>query len=129
MKIKFLPVFLLAFVTSLFAANQVGVKTTVKTQGKPQKIKTVALVKKVKKPKYSVTIQSGSLNATLTRLSKQYGWHLIWHVPNDYQWTGKIKLQGNGLPEMLKQLLPSFPVQAVFYEGNKVLVVQPRQIS
>ena len=78
---------------------------------------------------YAVQIQSGSLNKALKTLSIQFGWTLKWQVPSDYAWTGKVTIKGHNLPEILQTLLKDFPVQANFYQGNRVLVVSPRALN
>ena len=51
---------------------------------------------------------------------------MIWQVPNDYRWAGEGKITANGFDHILAQLLKHYPIQAVFYEGNHVLVLVPR---
>ena len=97
---------------------------TVKVQAKP-------IAKQAIKPRvFSVQIQSGSLKRTTSNLAKKFGWKLLWHVPNDYDWTGTVTLKGNNLPAILRQLIgDNFPVQANFYQGNKILVITPRNLG
>src|SRR3989338_2090725 len=64
---------------------------------------------------YTITVQPGSLKATLNRLASKFGWNFIWQVPNDYMWTGTVQITGKDLPDILTQLLNEYPVQANFY--------------
>ena len=79
---------------------------------------------------YTVTLTRGSLKATIIRLAKQFGWKIVvWHVPNDYTWVGNVTVHGKDLPDIFNQILTNYPVQAVFYQGNHVLLVIPRTLS
>lgn len=78
---------------------------------------------------FTVKITPGSLDRTLTDLANQFHWKLIWHLPFDYNWTGTVVLKGEGLPVILKQLLQHYPIQAAFYQGNRVLVIKARTLE
>lgn len=79
---------------------------------------------------YTVTLTRGSLRATVERLAKQFGWNIVvWRVPNDYVWVGNITIHGKDLPDIFNQILVNYPVQAIFYKGNRVLLVVPRTLQ
>ena len=79
---------------------------------------------------YGVEIYPGSLKGNIQRLADQYGWpQVIWNVPNDYHWIGYVRVAGNNLPDILRNILANYPLQANFYQGNHVLVIQPRTLQ
>ena len=76
------------------------------------------------------TLYSGSLHDNIARLAASYGWRtVVWNVPNDYLWVGRTRLSGNSFPNMLSQVLKDYPLQAIFYQGNHVLVIIPRTLK
>lgn len=81
-------------------------------------------------PVRSTTLQSGPLRAQLTTIAQDWGWQqVVWRVPHDYQWHGHVQFKANTLPALLSKLLDPYPIQAVFYQGNHVLVFVPRRVS
>ena len=71
-------------------------------------------------------LHTGSLKTNILRLAKQYGWaQVVWNVRDDYRWVGDTRIAAHGLPSVLRQLLQHYPLQAVFYSGNHVLVINP----
>ena len=98
---------------------------------KQAQVQAKPIAKQAAKPRvFAVQIQSGSLKRTTANLAKKFGWKLRWKVPNDYDWTGTVTLKGNNLPDILRQLIGNnFPVQANFYQGNKILVITPRALG
>lgn len=77
-----------------------------------------------------VTLYPGSLKNNLVRIARAYGWkHIIWNSSEDYHWIGKIRVAANNLPDILRKLLKDYPLQANFYDGNHVLVIQPRTLQ
>ena len=77
-----------------------------------------------------VTLYPGSLKNNLVRIARAYGWkHIIWKSQEDYHWIGKIRVAANNLPDILRKLLKEYPLQADFYDGNHVLVIQPRTLQ
>lgn len=80
--------------------------------------------------KHWVTLYPGSLETNVIRLSKSLGWqHIIWLPSADYHWIGKVRVAANNLPDILRQILSDYPLQADFYVGNHVLVIKPRTIQ
>ena len=74
-------------------------------------------------------IYSGSLKDNITRLAQHYGWqNVVWAVPHDYEWVGKTDINAQNFPDLLRQLLRNYPLQAVFYRGNHVLLVRARTL-
>jgi hypothetical protein len=74
------------------------------------------------------TFYPGSLKANIERIAARKGWaQVVWQPRYDYQWTGKTRFEGD-FPEMLSQVLRNYPLQAVFYQGNHVLVITPRNL-
>lgn len=94
---------------------------------KPQSTKK--LIKPRQLAKRNV-IYNGSLEENIKRISRAYGWSkVIWDVENDYQWVGTTRIRSTNLPNLLRQILQNYPLQAVFYRGNHVLVIQPRTLK
>lgn len=66
-----------------------------------------------------------TLNSTLSRWSASAGWQLVWDMEVDYPVETRAVLQGTfqeAVATVAQSLSgASVPVQATFYEGNKVL--------
>lgn len=76
------------------------------------------------------TLYPGSLKENIQRLANQFGWTTVkWLAPYDYQWTGTTAVTATNLNQLLQKILPDFPLQAVFYQGNHILVIRARNIS
>ena len=76
-----------------------------------------------------VVMQSGSLKANITRIAKSHGWEqVLWNAPSDYQWIGETQIHAPTLAKSFEKLLADYPIQAVFYRGNHILVIQPRTL-
>lgn len=77
----------------------------------------------------SADMYPGSLQGNINRLSRVYGWpQVVWNVPDDYHWVGHVRVAANNLPDILRSILMNYPLQADFYEGNHILVIQPRTL-
>ena len=75
------------------------------------------------------TVYSGSLKENLSRIAKNYGWkEVVWLVDSDYQWVGQVTMQEKNVYSLLTRILKNYPLQAIFYEGNHVLVITPRNV-
>ncbi len=75
-------------------------------------------------------VYPGSLKANIKRIARHFGWQrVVWNVPNDYRWVGVTRIRGKGLAGILRKLLNNYPVQAVFYRGNHVLLIRPRTLQ
>lgn len=81
-------------------------------------------------PLVNATIFTGSLRSNIMRIAKQLGWpQVVWGVREDYQWVGTTKISGDDAMNIFAQLLKEYPVQAIFYKGNHVLVLIPRTLQ
>ena len=81
-------------------------------------------------PVAQFTFASGSLQKNIQHIAQQFGWNeIIWKAKGDYRWIGKVKFVNTSLPDILNKVLQSYPLQAVFYQGNHVLVISPRNIE
>jgi hypothetical protein len=78
-------------------------------------------------PKQTVILYSGSLRDNLSRIAKLYSWKkLVWLPESDYQWVGQVTMREQSIESLFQKILYEYPVQAVFYRGNHVLVIRPR---
>lgn len=91
------------------------------------------VAKAAKKEKYSKAypvVHAGSLKTNIQRLAKQMGWpQVVWNVPNDYVWVGTTRIKAHSISGVLYRLLANYPLQAVFYAGNHILVIRPRTLQ
>jgi|GEM_PF-6349665 hypothetical protein len=75
-----------------------------------------------------VRLHSGSLRENVIHIVEKSGWgHVVWTLPFDYKWIGDIALKGPDVQSVLAQLLKPYPVQAVFYDKNRVVAVVDRR--
>lgn len=75
------------------------------------------------------TFYPGSLKANITHIAREFGWRtVVWQPQYDYQWVGKTRIGASNIQELLTKVLHDFPLQAVFYQGNHVLVIVARNI-
>ena len=78
----------------------------------------------------TITLNQGSLKQNVERIARANGWsNLVWKPRHDYKWTGTTKITAYSLQGIYKKMLQHYPVQAVFYEGNHVLVIVPRDLQ
>ncbi len=80
-------------------------------------------------PQAQFIFYPGSLKQNIQRVAKDFGWPIVWKPENDYQWVGTARLASNSLPFILDKILRNFPLQAIFYSGNHILVITPRNIK
>src|SRR5580692_2771402 len=73
---------------------------------------------------YAISL-SGSLKENLERIMDRYHWKVIWKVPYDYNFDGRVT--GASLPNVVEKLLKPFPLQAVMYMSNRTMTVKLRQ--
>ena len=72
----------------------------------------------------------GSLKADVTRIAAQFGWkHVVWQPDYDYTWVGTTPMHAKSLADLLRQVFCNYPLQAIFYSGNHVLVIAPRNVK
>lgn len=73
------------------------------------------------------TIYNGSLKRNVERIVRVSRWGKVeWALPYDYRWVGTSKITGDSVQDVLQKLLAGYPLQAVFYEQNHVIHIQPR---
>lgn len=99
----------------------------------PQKNATLTIsdIQSYQDQKNSITVNlvPGSLKANIERIAKDNGWEkVVWSAPNDYNWTTNTKIKDQNLVAIMKAILAYYPLQAVFYQGNRVLVIQTRTV-
>ncbi|KPJ67979.1 MAG: hypothetical protein AMJ43_00750 [Coxiella sp. DG_40] len=76
-----------------------------------------------------VVLTPGSLRINIKCVARKFNWNkVIWNSPNDYRWVTYTKIRGANLQDILKIVLVNYPLQAVFYKGNHVLVIQSRTL-
>jgi len=111
-----LIIILITFISSASFANGVAPSKQTLYYGKLPAPITVALV-------------PGSLKANVMRISHQYGWHkVIWSSSYDYRWDSYTKITRSSLQDILRMVLVNYPLQAIFYTGNHILVIKPRTL-
>ena len=74
---------------------------------------------------YAISV-SGSLKENIERIMDRYHWKVIWKVPFDYNFDGRIT--GTSLPNVIEKLLNPFPLQATLYMSNRTMTVSPRKL-
>ncbi len=74
---------------------------------------------------YAISV-SGSLKDNIERIMDRYHWKVIWKVPYDYNFDGRIT--GSSLPNVIEKLLGPFPLQATLYMSNRTMIVIPRKV-
>jgi len=73
-------------------------------------------------------IEGISLRSALERVVAECGWDkVIWHTPIEYWVEGKVQLESNTFAEAVSELLKDYPLQAVFYNKNKIVEIKPRR--
>lgn len=72
----------------------------------------------------------GSVRANVERIANMYGWKtVVWKSAEDYSWHGTAVVKGVSLSDVMGKILSDYPLQADFYQGNHVLVIQPRTLK
>jgi len=85
------------------------------------------LVEETLVPAFTATIRGTSLKENVARIVKKGPWkNLVWKLPYDYKWVGKAVISAPSIQDVLAKILDPYALQAVFYEANHVVVVQPR---
>ncbi len=71
----------------------------------------------------------GSLRLNIKRVARRFGWNkVVWTAHDDYQWVTSTAVRKPNLASVMNAVLANYPLQAVFYQGNHVLVIQPRTL-
>jgi hypothetical protein len=73
---------------------------------------------------YAISV-SGSLKENIERIMDRYHWRVVWKVPYDYNFDGRVT--GSSLPDVIGKLLRPFPLQAVLYMSNRTMAIVPRK--
>ena len=74
-----------------------------------------------------IVLFPGSLKTNVENIAQQYGWkRVIWDSPNDYRWVAYTKIKQTRVQDVMQVVLVNYPLQAIFYEGNHVLVIKSR---
>lgn len=76
----------------------------------------------------SATIKPGSMKANINRILQAHGWHMVWDLPFDYNFVGSVKIRSVSIEGVMQKLLKSYPLQAVFYQGNHVVEIRSRTL-
>jgi hypothetical protein len=81
------------------------------------------------KPMFVTTAMPGSLKANVERIVAQSHWGtVVWNLPIDYNWQGTMVISADNVQGALSQLLAEYPVQAVFYDENHIVSIEPRRV-
>ncbi|HSW93088.1 MAG TPA: TcpQ domain-containing protein [Gammaproteobacteria bacterium] len=75
-------------------------------------------------PVYAISL-SGSLKENLERIMDRYHWRVVWKVPYDYNFDGRVT--GSSLPDVIEKILQPFPLQARMYMSNRTMTVVQRK--
>jgi hypothetical protein len=75
-----------------------------------------------------VMLYPGSLKNNIQRIAGHCGWEMVWNPPCDYRWFGVTQISGMDLRDVFRKMLKNYPVQAVFYQGNRILAIGPRNL-
>ena len=79
--------------------------------------------------KRAVTLYTGSLRDNIARVAHRYGWKkVVWLPKHDYRWVGQTSVKRSSVYTVFSRVLKEYPLQAVFYKGNHVLVITSRNI-
>jgi hypothetical protein len=74
---------------------------------------------------YAISV-SGSLKENIERIMDRYHWRVVWKVPYDYNFDGRVT--GSSLPNVIEKLLQPFPLQAQMYMSNRTMTVVLRKV-
>ncbi len=83
----------------------------------------------VKKSLLKYEIKQGSLHDNIVNILHQSPWgELVWQAPVDYRFIGHEIIMASNIQDILKKLLSHYPLQAVFYNKNHVVVIRTRKL-
>ncbi|MBY0378413.1 MAG: toxin co-regulated pilus biosynthesis Q family protein, partial [Gammaproteobacteria bacterium] len=81
------------------------------------------------KPMFTTTAMPGSLKANVERIVAQSHWGtVVWNLPIDYNWKGTMTISAPNVQGALSQLLAQYPVQATFYDKNRIVSIEARRV-
>lgn len=79
--------------------------------------------------RYYALMMPGSLQQNIIRIGHHYGWQtVVWNAQDDYTWVGKATISSDSVQGILSKILVNYPLQAQFYQGNRVLAIVPRNL-
>ena len=80
-------------------------------------------------PVVSVNLTPGSLSDNIEQIARENGWtRVVWKSKKDYGWASQTRVTGESFYDITSKIIRDYPLQAVFYQGNHVLVIQPRTL-
>lgn len=75
------------------------------------------------------TVRPGSLKYNIQRILKQHGWkQVVWEPSYDFTFVGSVRIRANSIQGVMKRLLQDYPLQAIFYQGNRVVEIHSRAL-
>lgn len=78
----------------------------------------------------TATTTPGTIRDNVEHIAHQYGWQqVIWSSCKNFRWVSKTRITAPDLKGIMRKLLEGYPLQAVFYNGNHVLVIRPRTLK
>lgn len=76
---------------------------------------------------YTATLVRGSLKNNLTRVAAEQGWgQVVWGLSYDYTWPKQQTISASTLQGVLNKILLPYPLKAVIYQRDNVIVIKPR---
>ena len=76
---------------------------------------------------YALHLYPGSLKSNVSRLMKKSQFKLLWNSKYDYRVVSEATITGKNFNDALNNLLKNYPVNAVFYEQNKIMTIVQRK--
>lgn len=95
----------------------------------PKHLRIVPVAEVPASRSFTVTavLAPGSLKANIERIAKENGWHnVVWNARDDFNWVAHTKVRKDSLVAIMESILKGYPLQATFYQGNRVLVIEAR---
>ena len=121
---------LLVLTTMILASSVALANGTIKA---PYTGKQAYIAYKPKAPRLrlkTAVFHPGSLRMNIIQNARRFGWRrVIWTATNDYRWVSYTRVKSRSLQGILRKVLMGYPVQAIFYQGNHVLVIKPRTLK
>jgi len=93
----------------------------------PHSYPSTAKIHQSKSLAVTATMKPGSLKTNIERIANENGWNkVVWNARDDYNWVTHTKIRGQNLAAVMVSILEGYPLQAIFYQGNRVLVIEAR---
>jgi hypothetical protein len=94
---------------------------------KPLPIVSAAKIHESKSFVVTAVLTPGSLKANIERIAKENGWDtVVWNARDDFNWVAYAKVREQNLVAVMESIIDGYPLQAIFYQGNRVLVIEAR---